>query len=246
MRRILNICVTKRVAHALACCLLIFVSHCEDDESSMAEDYDDESTSAEEAQKRMNNGDYQEAIDLLLYELELDPTFYELYPLLSAAYAGLAGVSLLDIVASGGAPASSSGGGFGAVSPFLPAGYGRPEIDNVSNAIGSLDQIPAELFGAEGDPKFGSSATFQYALYSLIRATMVLNLYADESGNFTSESLAGLTEADLAIILTSLAGAAGVGDPQFSASAQETVDEINAAPGATTGEQLSNYLGATP
>lgn len=241
--------VTKLKFHVLIwrlliCLCLALTTTCTDDESNVAEDYDDESTAAEEAQKRMNNGEYQDAIDLLLYEIEQDPTVYAYYPLLSAAYAGLAGVSLLDIVASGSSPTEGSGGGgFSAVTPFLPSDYGRTEIDYVSSAIAALDEIPAELFGTEGDPDFGSSATFQYALYSLIRATMVVNLYTDAEGNFTAESLAGLTEEDIAIILTSLAGAAGVGDPQFSSSAQTTVDEINSSPGSTSAEQLANYLG---
>lgn len=224
--------------------LFVCLNFCADEESNVAEQYDDESTAAEEAQKHMNAGEYQEAVDLLLYEIEYDPTYYNLYPLLSAAYAGLAGVSLLDIVASGGTPAAGSSGAFSAVTPFLPVGYGRTEIDYVSSAILALDQIPAELFGEEGDEDFGTSATFQYALYNLIRATMVINLYADAEGNFTSESLAGITEEDLAIVLTSLSGAAGIGDPNFSSTAQTTVEAINSSPGSTSGEQLASYLGS--
>ena len=198
-------------------------------------------TPEQEARALMNDGKYQEAIDILQPLVTAEPEQYGRMPLLSAAYADLAGVSLLGILD---AQLSASGGDsvFDQLDGFLPSSYGSSEIATMSTSVEQLEAIPSSERGATGDPDYGASAELQLLIYRAVYATMFLNQFVTViDGNIDPNALSEMTAADAAEILGALRAAAADGG-EGSEAVNETLAEIDASPGATDEEKLENYM----
>lgn len=205
----------------------------------------------EKAQELMNDGDFVGAIALLEPLVENEPEGYARFPLLAAAYAGLAGVDIISILKSmltGGDTASP----FALILDFIPEDATEESADILDKGVSILNQIPIELIGAEGDEAYGTSAELQLVLYQTVYATMLLRLTLnfDANGEIDLDSLENLSLEDARRILDALGGAAAVAPSGENAQAvggsvQSTLDDIDSQEGDDDAERLRNYLGSS-
>jgi len=208
-----------------------------------------EKTPEQEARELMNAGKYQEAIDILEPLVEKEPDEHGRRPLLAAAYAGVSGVSVLDLVSAqfGSEDEDEDGDSvFNKVDDFLPEGYDRDEVDIVALAVEVLETIPEDLRGTEGDPEYGESAEFQLTLYRTVYATMYLNLFVTfTNGEIDLDALLEMSEEDAAAILRTLVEAtrdSGEANEALSESIDDTLEDIDGAEGETDTERLQNFI----
>jgi hypothetical protein len=193
----------------------------------------------------MNDGDYVAAIDLLEPLIARAPLEYQNFTLLAAAYAGRAGVTVLDIVKAQLSRASDEDSSiFGMVLQVLPAGYTDAHMADVQAAINLLLRIPASRVGPKGDPTYGQSAQLQLIIYNAVYSAMLVGRFTDAAGNFTAESLRNLDAEDAAEVLSALRAmiAAGEIDDGLSQGAQQALDEIDLSEGSNDEERLRRYL----
>lgn len=205
---------------------------------------EDGASDAERAQKKMNAGDYPGAITILEPMIERDPLNYQNYTLLAAAYAGRAGVTVLDIVQAQLVDSNTNDPLIRAITKVLPLGYGDSEMEDVQRALRLLQSIPKKNRGPSGDPVYGASAATQLMIYNAVYVAMITGKFADNWGAYSPESLENLGEAEAIAIINALTdivkeGGDGVG---ISSAAQSTLDDIGASPGETDEERLRNYL----
>jgi len=205
-------------------------------------------TPLQEAKAKMNNGDYQGAVDILEPLADSEPEVYGRLPLLSAAYLALAGVDLISMLKNQ-ITAGTGTSLFDQLGSFLPIGYTRTEVTLVDTGVQRLKRIPEELRGADGDPEYGESALFQLILYEAIYSSMLVNLFVgvDANGDIDISKLEEMTLDDVRSILDSLESAqinAAAGSSVSSEAIGETLDEIDASEGADDREKLINYIGS--
>ena len=220
-------------------------------------------TDDENAAIALDGGDYATAITLLQKQVDLHPTEYSRYPLLAAALAGRAGVSILELAESNlsrgsGDSGSTSGDGGGfidQISSFLPTpgelgdeAY-RAAVADVASAVDALNTIPADLRSAESAERYAASAALQLTLYQSIYSVMYLNLFAISpvSGQFDPIQLATMTEADATIVIQGLEAAAEAQagtDPALKAQIDAAISQINAEDGSTNKDKLAALVAA--
>jgi len=205
-------------------------------------------TALQQAKEKMNNGDYQGAIDILEPLADSEPEVYGRLPLLAAAYLAIAGIDLVSMLKNQ-ITAGSGDSIFEQMGSFLPEGYTRTEVDLVDTGVQRLKRIPESLRGAEGDPEYGESALFQLILYEAIYSSMLVNLFIDVdiNGDIDISKLEEMTLDDVRSILSSLASAqnnAAAGSNISSEAIGETLDEIEATEGDDDREKLINYIGS--
>lgn len=207
-----------------------------------------EPTSEQRAQQLMNDGDYAGAIEILAPLVADEPEVYGRMPLLAAAYAGAAGIDLFAVLES---QIGSSGEGsiFNQVFQFLPAEIGSDNLDRMELSIATLEAIPANQRGSEGDPEFGESAEFQLVLYQSLYSTMLLGQYVDVDldGSLNPSDLDSMSDAEVAALFDSLEQASQNGtsgqSAEVSGQADQTLADIGASEGSSDRERLQNYLG---
>lgn len=223
-------------------------------------------TDDENARIALNAGDYSTAIDLFQRGVDAHPEEYSRYPLLAAAYAGRAGVSIIDLAksqlsrargsgSSDGSASSGGGGFFEQISNFLPSpselgddAY-RQALTDVASAVDALNTIPAALRSTESGASYAASASLQLTLYQSIYSVMYLNLFAINaaSGNFDPAQLSSMTEEDATVVVSGLEAAAEAqaqNDPALQAQINAAIAQINSADGTSNKDRLAAFLAA--
>lgn len=226
--------------------LFVLMALCVGCGGNVAEDQA-EKTSEQQAQEKMNDQDYEGAIEILEPLAEEEPEEYFRFPLLAAAYMGNAGVDLVSMLKNQ-LSSAASGSIFEQVDSFLPDEYTSTEIAEVAKATSLLAQIPSALRGEEGDETYGASAEFQYVLYNTVYGAMIVNqfLSVDANGNISYEDLENMTDAEVATILAALqSAAASSDDSETSTAVSEALTDIDESDGSTDKEQLISYISAS-
>ena len=225
-------------------------------------------TPEETARRAMKNHDFDAAVAALVPETEAlvadeslsEAQRYRLHPLLSAAYSGRSGFSILTAVQS---PSSGTGGGLiDQMSSFVPSPQGiEPatyslRIEDMRLATVTLQHIPATLLVALKDDSYGKSAALQLTLYQAAYSIMLMNQFilSPSTGGFDPSRLSSMTDADAEAILNALSGAGqvpGAQSPELQAKIDSALATIDASPGESRRDKLADYLaknggGASP
>ncbi len=169
---------------------------------NMAASYTDD-TPDERAKRALDEGRYDEAIEIYETLIEGAPESYERYPLLSAAYAGKAGVDIVSIVKAQLEDSSGSGSVFEMMGSFVPADPSDDELAAIQLSIATLEAMPSD-HRSDGSFEYSLGAAFQLTLYLAASSAMVLNQFTTAEGSFTPESLADMSDADVDAIISNL------------------------------------------
>lgn len=211
-------------------------------------------TADENARLALDQRDYATAIELLQQLVDDDPETYSRYPLLSAAYAGSVGISILDL-----ASAQFSGGGtlIDQIASFLPdpADFGddalyKAALVTLNHAVTTLKAIPADKVGLTSEEKYAASATLQLTLYQSAYSVMYLNQFtiSATTGQVDLDKLANMTEDDAVVIIQSLAAAGaltqGVEGEALQAKVNEALAAIQGEDGASNLAKLQGFIRA--
>lgn len=222
-----------------------------------------EKTDDEKAVIALNEGRFQDAIDILEPLIKAESKKYYRYPRLAAAYASLAGIDLLEAATSqsNADQGNEESGALGAFDGFIPpykaekrAQY-KVKTDLVQKAFEIIDQMPERQKQASKQYYYGASAEFQLFLYRMMFSAMSLKLYAVPEATSGSELNQEYLEEMIedgqgAVIVEALADASidaadGFGSEGEGVDAEELsslVDEIKATEGADLNEKLKNFL----
>jgi hypothetical protein len=214
-----------------------------------------ERTADENARLALDDGDYDRAVKLLAQLVADEPDVYTRYPLLAAAYAGRAGVSVLQLAMQAGDSSGGSGSSLtDALTAFLPtpAALGAEayaaSLADVKAAVDLLNAIPEGILAETSGEAYASSASFQLTLYQSAYAVMYLNQFviSAATGAFDPASLAAMTEADALVVIESLAAAgslaAGESGAAYQAKVNGALAEIQSQEGATSQEKVQAYV----
>jgi hypothetical protein len=211
----------------------------------------------------MSDHDYDLAVQTLEPEVnglkadasKADLEKYRLHPLLAAAYAGRAGVSIFSIIQSQSSPmgGGGSGGLISQMSSFVPSPAGLAAttygamIADMAASVGLLQEIPASLLADEQNASFVKSVTLQLTLYLSAHSVMIMNQFilSPTTGAFDASRLANMSDADAEAILNSLTSASqlpGADSPEVRKKIDDALSAIDASPGGSRREKLQDYL----
>jgi hypothetical protein len=200
-------------------------------------------TKYENARIALDDGDLDTAITLLDELITDEPSNYERYPLLAAAYAARAGLDILNIVTSNFGGSSSMLQTLSSVIPTpaaLGSAYDQSLVDmNAANEV--LEAIPAELRSSTSSDKYAASAVLQMTLYQSAYAVMYLNKFTYSASGYDPSRLSSMTADDATAILSALAAAGAASGGAAGSAAQEAIAAIQAQPGATDAEKLAAW-----
>ena len=210
-------------------------------------------TPDEQAQAKLNSGDYDGAISQLNDLIAAEPETYSRLPILAAAYAARAGLNILTVAKS---QFSAGGSLLDVFAAFIPtpktvgaAAY-KTHVADMQAAVASLKRIPAALVATTSASDYASSATLQQTIYTAAYSVMFLNQFAvsPDTGKLDAAQLSTMTESDANAILTNFADTGQI--PALGANAgvqaqvAATLTKINAEPGATSKEKIAAFVAA--
>jgi hypothetical protein len=200
-----------------------------------------ERTKDEDARIALDKGDLDKAVTLLSELVTDDPTNYQRYPLLAAAYAGRSGFDILNVVTANFGGSSSL---IQTMTSFLPTPITRgslydQSLTDMDSSVKTLTAIPAEFRDSTSSDKYATSAVLQLTLYQAAYGVMLLNKFTYSTTAYDPSQLANMTAADAAAILAALAGAAGSTGAGSSATA--AIAAIQAMPGSTDQEKIAAW-----
>ena len=208
-------------------------------------------TDEEKAHKDLDAGDYDNAITLLIDLIAKEPTKYQRYPVLAAAYAARAGLDIFNISQ---AKFSSGGSIFDQLSGYIPTPKDKGALFDASladmkAATSTLKGMPAEFLAQSAD-RYAASANLQLSLYQTAYGVMYLDKFAisQTSGKVDINQLKTMTEADAVTVLASLKSAADVpaanNNPALQSKINDTLGKIAAQKGSTQSERIQAYVAA--
>ncbi len=200
-------------------------------------------TKLEDARIALDAGDLDTAIRLLNELITDEPTAYEKYPLLAAAYAGRSGLEILDIVTANFGGNSSM---LETMSSLIPTpttlGDAYPKsLDDMNAANQTLLAIPEALRSATSSDKYAASAILQITLYQSAYAVMYLNKFTYSTSGYDPSLLSAMTADDAAAILSSLVAAGAASGGAAGSAAQAAIAAIQGQPGATDAEKIAAW-----
>jgi hypothetical protein len=200
-------------------------------------------TKEEDARVALDDGDLETAVTLLSELVTADPTNYQRYPLLAAAYAGRAGFDILNIATANFGGNSSLIQTMGA---FLPTPLSRgslydQSLSDMKLANATLTGIPEELRSATSSDKYATSAVMQLTLYQSAYGVMVLNKFTYSSTDYDPSLLSSMTAEDAAAVLTAFAAAGAASGGNMAKAVNSALAAIQAQPGATDQEKLAAW-----
>lgn len=200
-------------------------------------------TPDEQARVALDRGELSEAIEILTDLVASDPTNYQRYPLLAAAYAGRSGFDLFNIV-------SANFGGdqsiLSVMESFVPtptdlgSSY-EQSLTDMGASVAALLAIPAEYRSSVSGDKYASSAVLQLTLYQSAYGVMYLNKFTYGASGYDPLLLATMTADDAVIILNAFLGAATAAGGEAATSANSAIAAIQAQPGASDLERLAAW-----
>jgi hypothetical protein len=203
-------------------------------------------TRDERAMIALNQGDFGLAAMLLEELVSDEPLEYFRYPRLAAAYGGLAGFDIFNIVKLD----------FGGGQSFLPliqsivpspqngdvAGY-QPLLSSMNAAVTTLLSMPVDERSA-GKTSYGASAAFQLTLFQAAFSVMYLNqfFFSPTSGIPDGSQLEAMTDADVTLIMNSLKAASeGQGNEKLTQKIDQAVAQIEGSNGSVK-DGLIQYM----
>lgn len=208
-------------------------------------------TAEEKARKALDGEDYPTAIEEYEKIVEADPSRYNLYPLLAAAYAGAAGIDLVNIVKAQFGNGSEGGGNlFDQLGNYVPSEPSDAQLESIRAAVNVLKSMPeAERDPSQNSNDYASAAAFQLTLYLAVSSAMNINKFVvrTDSGALDPEKLESMTDADVEAILGNLEDivltqTGGQTNEALSQQVDSTLAAINNQPGSTQKEKLISYL----
>ncbi len=202
-----------------------------------------ERTKDENARVALDDNDYDTAITLLSELISADPSGFERYPLLSAAYAARSGFDVFNVV-------SGNFGGSNSIlqvmSSFLPTPTSRGDrydasLTDMALAVSTLLDIPPERRSSTSGDKYAASAVIQLTIYQAAYGVMLLNKYTYGPSGYDPSRLSTMTAADATAILAAFVGSAAASNNGAGAAASTAISAISAQPGATDQERLAAW-----
>ena len=198
-------------------------------------------TKDEDARIALDKGDLDTAVTLLSELVADDPTNYQRYPLLAAAYAGKSGFDILNVVTANFGGSNSL---IQTMTSFLPTPISRgalydQSLTDMDSSIKTLTAIPAELRTSTSSDKYATSAVLQLTLYQAAYGVMLLNKFTYSTTAYDPSQLANMTAADAAAILAAFAGASG--SSGAGSAAAKAIAAIQAQPGGTDQEKIAAW-----
>ncbi len=199
---------------------------------------------AEQAAAYLDQGQADDAIDVLESALQDEPSNWTYVSLLASAKAQKAGVDTTSIairLAERSASGGESSSGLLALFTALPEAN-LATLKLMSEAVDLMSSIPTgSLLNAD---------TFKSSLFNVSYSALQIRFYdADGNGTLSVDELLQMDDKAATGILSSLANAilatAGASGETSAASAEAIASiraEIDSQPGATDAEKLRNYL----
>jgi hypothetical protein len=213
-----------------------------------------EMTQEEKARAALKDGDFTTAINELEDVIAGDPEAYGLLPLLAAAYAGRAGLEILNIASAQFKAESNVLDQFSAFIPG-PAEVGEEQyktnVTDMKAAVTTLLLIPEENITGLSAEDYGTTVTLQRTLYLSSYSAMLINqlAYSASTGSIDPAKLATMSEDEALEVISALSDAALTqatnGDPQLKASLDAALAAIDAQPGDSKKEKLAAYISAS-
>lgn len=213
----------------------------------------DDVAKSDQARIALDEGRYADAVALFEEYIAENPGDFNSHPLLSAAYAGLAGIDIFGIVSGSLSSGGQSQNLIESLGEFLPtpasagASFDQNLLD-VKSSVNVLKAIPASLRqNTDGGP-YATSAALQLVLYEASHAIMLINKYSYTAQGLDPSKLSTMTEEDAKAIIDSLlsAGSVSVGDSTVTQDAvNEAYASIQSEPGGTLQEKIASYANRT-
>lgn len=202
-----------------------------------------ERTKLEDARVALDDGDLTTAITLLEELKSEEPTHYEHYPLLAAAYAGRSGLDILKIVTANFSGESTMLEILEDIVP-TPTNLGAlydASLGDMDAANQTLLAIPAERRSSTSGDRYAASAVLQLTLYQSAYAVMYLNKFTYGASGYDPSLLSTMAPADAAVVLNALILAGSAGGGEAGSMAQSSMAAIQAQPGANDAEKLAAW-----
>lgn len=231
--------------------LLVAVGGCQSE--SLAEGVT-ENTTEEDARLALADGDYELAIELYTQVISGSPDDYQSYLRLGTAYAGRAGIRLVELVkdqlssAENTAQTDTSANVIDTIGQFVPNDPSDQQMTDINTAISTIQLMPSDHRTKGGPYSYSNEASFTLNLYLSSSSAMLVNRYSEtdvETGEVSRESLEQMSDEEVDTLLNNLESVASSGDEELGPEVQETLDAINNTEGSTQKEKLLNYL-STP
>lgn len=207
-----------------------------------------ELSNAEKARQALDAQDYSRAIDLYKLVITDDPTDYESYRFLSAAYAGAGGFDIFTAIEATleGATTESGSSPLQALGDFVPSNPTEDQIESLRLAAETIALLPPEYRSYEHpEIETSSSAAQQMEFYQTAYSLITINKFASvtDAGGIDPAKLETMTDQDVDAILGSFENIAAAGnDSVMSSAATEILAQIDAAPGGSRRDKLIDYL----
>lgn len=200
-------------------------------------------TKDEEARRALDNDDLDTAVTLLSELVAEEPSNYQRYPLLAAAYAGKSGFDIFNVAT---ASFGNSTTLLQTMSEFLPSPTALGDLysqslDDMNSSITTLSAIPEDLRATTSSDKYATSAVLQLTLYQAAYGVMVLNKFTYGVAGYDPTLLSTMTAEDAAMILHAFIGAATTASGGTSTSVSDAILAIQSQPGATDAEKIAAW-----
>jgi hypothetical protein len=201
-------------------------------------------TPDEEARQALEAEDFARAIEKYQALVQAEPTRYERYPFLSAAYAGAAGFDLFAVAKS---TLSSEGSAslVDQLGAFLPAVPTIEELEAMRLAKDTLLSMPAEHRDRSSQTfSYASSASLQLSFYQAAYVIMYIKQFRalGADGTLDRNRLETMSEADAVTILENFEAIAAMGGTGVPEGAAAVLAQVDAEEGATRRDKLIQYL----
>jgi len=196
-----------------------------------------EITDEERAHRALNNGRFDQAIDIYLQMIEDEPTEYRYLTLIAAALAARSGIDLVRLVDNSINPNLPL---FEQILDFVPNDPTEEQLADISVSVQYLQMVPPDLT----DSIINASANLQITLYASSHAAMVLSKFYKRTvtNQLDPEALDQMTDDDADMIIQSLTIGASSGDTGVGNTVGNTLDAINSADGFSSSEKLKAFL----
>ncbi len=234
----------------LLCVLLLLLTHVAStacDTQSKAVPYA-EYTPEEKARVALDKKDFPEAIRLYKEVIAANPTGYESYRFLSAAYAEQGGFDIVTAIT--GTIDSNGSSLIDTLSNFLPTEPSEAQIESLRLATETLMLLPAEYRSYDNPAiETSSSAAQQLQFYQTAYSLIYIKKFTKvtETGALDISKLEEMTDADVDHILDNFEAIAETqGGGVVAEGVEEFISQLDAAPGGTRREKLLAYLEAHP
>lgn len=218
----------------LMICTLILSASCGEVSST------NEVSELEKADAYLENREYQNAVNSYQKVINADSDDYVSHRKLAAAYAGVAGFNLMDVIAGSLSEiiAGSDGGSdvneqiTTLLKDALPNPPTQAQLDAFLMAVNTINTIPETV--DTGDSDFGTLEVQKVVIIAAYSIAFV-NFFNDSAGNLDPSKLSTLSESQADTLVGVLES---MNDPIIN----NILSDVNAQSGSTTSEKVRNYI----